>query len=229
MLVMTHDTLRNASELETRTIPRRFFGRVAVMPRRAGPGLRLRLLFEAQFLRYLGALIPFCIPMFIWRESAAPISQAPLAMVLLIGVVELRVLRLSDRARDRLMTDAQAEALLDTLAFRGRAALRAIAARQGIAHGALRLVVEQSELARVPPLTLVSVQRDVPKPEVMRLEEGDRAALDALFDDAFTERDLHRASLRAGRFVHDIRQEAKAVSAHARLAAWIDANPGATA
>jgi hypothetical protein len=33
------------------------------------------------------------------NDLALPVTQAPLAMVLVIAVVEMRVLRLSDRAR----------------------------------------------------------------------------------------------------------------------------------
>jgi hypothetical protein len=222
MLVLTKDTLRNPGALETRSLPKRFFGRVAVLPRNPSLGLRLRLLIEYQFLRYMAALLPFCVPMLIWPQSAAPISQAPLAMVLLIGVVELRVLGLSDRQRDRLMSEDDAHAVLDTLAFRARAALRQIAARQDLAEGDLRLVIEQSELARISPLTLVSVQSELPAPRVLDLDPGDRAVLLGLFDDAMTERALHRAGLRLRKMLHEVRIEAHGISAHARLAAWID-------
>jgi hypothetical protein len=82
------------------------------------------------------------------------------------------------------------------------------------------LVAEQSELARVPPLTLVSVQSAVPEPHVMDLDAEDRAILqDTLFDADLTERMLHDANMREGQPIREVRIEARSVSAHARLAA----------
>jgi hypothetical protein len=82
------------------------------------------------------------------------------------------------------------------------------------------LVAEQSELARVTPLTLVSVQSAVPEPHVMDLDVEDRAILqDTLFDADLTERMLHDANMREGQPIREVRIEARSVSAHARLAA----------
>ena len=223
MLVVTQDTIANRAALETRSLPRRFFGRVTLWPRRAPLSLRLRLLLEIQLLRYFAALAPFVLIPLIWRDTALPISQAPLVMLIAIAAVELRLLRLSKAARARAATADEAARHLDTLAFRARACLRRIAARQGISEGELRLVVEQSELARVPPLTLVSVQTDRPEPRLLRLDAAEIAILhDALFDADFTEAHLLAANHREDRYLRDIAQEARAVSAHARLAAFLD-------
>jgi hypothetical protein len=82
------------------------------------------------------------------------------------------------------------------------------------------LVAEQSELARVPPLTLVSVQSAVPQPHVVDLDPEDRAILeDTLFDEDFTERMLHDVNMREDQPIREVRIEARSVSAHARLAA----------
>ncbi len=224
MFIITQDTILGPSVLETRNVPKRFFGRVLILPRRgAGPGLWLRLSVEMQFLRYLTALLPFIIIMVFSRDMAAPIMQAPIAMALFIGIVELKGLRLSDKARQRLMDTDEAARRLDLLQFRARAVLRNIAARKGINAGQLHLVVEQSELARIAPLTFVTVQTDLPAPHVVALDAGDRAAIKAqLFDTALTERDLHRVNLFQNDYLRDIRLEARGVSAHARLSAWID-------
>jgi hypothetical protein len=222
MLVLTHDTLRNPAILETTVVPRKFLGRVLPRMREARFGQRMRLVMEVQFLRFMVALVPFCVPMLIWPQSAAPISQAPLAMLLLIGVSETYILRMSKRQRERLMTEEAAEAALDTFRFRAAAVLRKIAARQGIEAGQLKLVVEQSDMARVTPLSFVTVQSELPKPHVVPLDAGDRALLDALFDDSFTERDLQRAGLRLDRMLHVAAIEARSVSAHARLAAALE-------
>lgn len=223
MLVVTEDTIANRGVLETRSLPKRFFGRVTLFPRKAPLGLRLRLLLEIQVLRYFGALAPFVLIPLIWRNTALPISQAPLVMLIAIAAVELRVLRLSKRARTRAVPQDEAARRLDMLAFRARACLRRIAARQGIAAGELRLVIEQSELARVPALTLVSVQTETPEPRLLSLSDADVAILqDGLFDEVFTEAHLLAVNHREDRYLRDIAQEARAVSAHARLAAFLD-------
>ena len=223
MLIVTEDTIANRAALETRSLPKRFLGRVTLLPKGAPLTLWLRLLMEIQLLRYLGALLPFVLIPLVWRDTALPISQAPLVMLILIAGVELKLLRLSKSARARLLTPDEAARRLDTLAFRARACLRRIAARHGIAEGELRLVVEQSELARIPPLTLVSVQTDRPEPRLLPLTPEDRAHIAAtLFDADFTERHLHAVNQREDRHIRDIAQDARATSAHSRLAAFLE-------
>lgn len=178
-----------------------------------------------QLLRYLSALLPFLALILFSRDLALPVTQAPLAMILVIGIIELKVLRLSPAARERLMTEAEADRIHDAFAFRAKALLRQIAARQGIAEGELCLVAEQSELARVPPLTFISVQSAQPSPHLVDLKAADRDILNDLFDETLTERDLHRAGLRKDDVLHEVRIEAAGVSAHARLSAWMDAQP----
>lgn len=223
MIVLCPETVLNPSALETRSIPKKVIGRVQILPRGAGIGLWARLVLEMQLVRYLSALLPFLAIILISRDFALPVTQAPLAMVLVIGVIELKVLRRSEASRARLMPEAEADRILDAFAFRAKAALRRIAARRGIAAGELRLVAEQSELARVPPLTFISVQSDAPAPHVVDLTAEDRAILADLFDDALTERDLHRANQRLDQAIREVRIEAAGVSAHGRLAAWMDA------
>mgnify|MGYP001029007690 CR=1 FL=1 len=220
MLIVAPQTIANAGVLETRSLPKKFFGRVQLFPKGAGLGLWARLILEIQFLRYMAALVPFIAIPFMSNDLALPVTQAPLAMVLVIAVVEMRVLRLSDRARQRLVTDDEAARRLDAFTFRARAALRRIAARRGIAEGEIMLVAEQSELARVPPLTLVSVQSAVPEPHVLDLDAEDRAILqETLFDAELTARLLHAVNMREGQPIREVRIEARSVSAHARLAA----------
>jgi hypothetical protein len=223
MLIVTEATIANRGVLETRSLPKKFFGRVFLIPRGAGLRVWLRLILEIQLLRYLGTLAPLVGLAFLSRDLALPISQAPLAMLVLIAAVELRVLRLSKPARARLLDADEAARRLDRLAFRARACLRGIAARHGMQDGELRLVVEQSELARVPPLTLVSVQTDRPEPHLMALTPEDMADLRArLFDADLTEADLLAVNHRDTTYIRDIAQESRAVSAHARLAAYLD-------
>jgi hypothetical protein len=220
MLIVCDDTIRNAGVLETRSLPKKFFGRVQVVPRGGSLRLWLRLLVEMQLLRYLGALLPFVILPFTSQNAALGVTQAPLAMVVVIAIVELRVLRLTDRQRKALMVDDEAARRLDTLAFRARACLRQIAARRGIETGELSLVVEQSELARIAPLTFVTVQAADPGPHVVALDAGDRQVIEGgLFDAELSERDLQAVNQYQELFVRDIKQEARGVSAHTRLAA----------
>ncbi|PWK60577.1 hypothetical protein [Roseicyclus mahoneyensis] len=222
MLIVSDTTTSNRGVLETRSLPRKFLGRVQLLPRRAGLGLWLRLIVEMQLLRYLFALLPFVIMPLVARDTAAPIMQAPLAMVVVIGLVEMKVLRLSKAGRARAVDADEAARRLDTLAFRAKGCLRKIAARHEVTEGELRLVIEQSELARVPPLTLVSVQTDQPAPRLFSLDAEDRAALVMLFDKDLTERDLLAVNHRDDLYIRDIAQEARAVSAHARLAAALE-------
>lgn len=223
MLIVTKATILNRGALDTRSLPRRFMGRAMLFPRTASLGLWLRFIVEIQILRYLTALMPFMLVPLMRRDLALTISQAPLIMLIVIGLVEMRLLRLSKSARARQVTAEEAGRRLDILTFRARACLRRIAARHDLTEGELRLVVEQSELARIPPLTLVSVQTDRPEPHLMALDAEDRAILrDGLFDAEFTERDLLAVNHRDTQYLRDIAQEARAVSAHARLAALLD-------
>jgi hypothetical protein len=223
MLIVAPDTIVNAGVLETRSLPKKFLGRVQLVPRRGGFGLWLRFLVEMQFLRYMVALVPFIAIPLMSNDLALPVTQAPLAMLVVIAVIELKVLRLSKRARERLMSEDEAARRLDAFAFRAKAALRKIAARRDLSEGEIMLVLEQSELARVSPLTLVSVQSATPEPHVLALDAEERRILqETLFDAELTERMLHAANLREDKVIREVRIETRGVSAHARLAAYLD-------
>jgi len=229
MLIVTSDTLANPGILDTRRLPKKFFGRALPWPRSGTPRLWLRLLVEVQFLRYTASLLPFIVPPLVFRDLATQVMQAPALMVILVAVVEMRVLRLSPSARARAVDADAADRRRDALAFRARACLRRIAARHDLRCGDLRLVIEQSELARLPPLTFVSVQADMPEPRVLPLDAGDRAVLaEGLFDADFTERDLLAVNHRDGTYLRDVAFDTAAVSAHARLAARLDRRAAAS-
>lgn len=225
MFILTPDTIWNPGALEMRQVPRRVFGRVMVFPRRgAGLGLWLRLIFEVEVLRYLVALLPFLLGAILFPRYALAISQAPLPMLIVVYLFEAKVLRLSKVKARALASEAEVERGLDLLRVRAVAVLSKIAAGRGLAEGRLHLVVEQSEIWRMPPLTLVSVQSEAgPKsgPEVMRLSAVEMALLAGLFDADFGERDLLRVNLAAGECLRDVAFDVRGVSAHARLAALI--------
>lgn len=223
MLVVSQDTIRNASVLETRSLPKKFFGRVQLLPRGGSVVLILRLVLEVQLLRYLAALLPFVAIPFLSRDLALPVTQAPIAMLIVIAFVEMKILRLSPKARARLLDEDEAARRLDTFRFRAQAALRRIAARRDLSEGELMLVLEQSELARVPPLSLVSVQTALPEPHLLALDGDERAILDqTLFDADLTEKMVHAANLRDDIMIREVRIETRGVSAHARMAAYLD-------
>ncbi len=223
MFVVTPSTMLNRAALETRQVPKRMLGRIAVLPRAGASGrLWLRLIFEMQLLRFLIPLIPFVLAMVIWPHLALPISQAPVPMMLVIGFVEMRVLAISPEARKTLISEAEIARGQDALRFNARRVLTKIAARNEMKTGELSLVVEQSELARVPPLTLVSVQQSHPEPEVLDLSAEDRALLEQeLFDADLTEGLLHRISLAGRENLHMVTLDVATISAHARLSALI--------
>ena len=221
MFILTPDTIWNPHVLEMRQVPRRVFGRVMIFPRRgAGIGLWLRLIFEIEVLRYLGALLPFLLGAVIYPQYALAISQAPLPMLIVIYFVEGKLLRLNRTRAKALASPAEVERGMDLLRVRSVAILSKIAAGRGLVDGRLHLVVEQSEIWRMPPLTLVSVQSEA-GPEVMRLTAEERSLVAGLFDEAFGERDLLRANLAAGECLRDVAFDLRGVSAHARLAALI--------
>ncbi|MEL6958853.1 MAG: hypothetical protein AAGL89_07895 [Pseudomonadota bacterium] len=227
VLVLSPETVWNRGLLTFPTAPRKILQRGIVLPRgRVGLGVWARSLFESQVLRFSVTLIPFIAAGIIWPQLALPLGSAPILMLIAIGLVEMRVLRIPRHKRAMIATDADAARALDTLNFRGRRILSEIAARRGIERGVIYLVVEQSDLARIAPLTVVSVQTDEGRSRLVPLDAGERAFIEGgLFDAEFTEGQLHAANLREGISLRSVSFEARGVSAHARLAAFLDATP----
>lgn len=222
MFLVTPSTVFNPASLETRHIPRQFLGRSLLVPRR-GAGLRLilRLVVEVEILRYLAALLPFAFAAMIWRDSALAIAQAPLLMFLVIYGVEMRFFRLTPAARQALLTPGEADRGLDLLRSRAVSVLTRIAAGRALTQGALHLVIEQSDLVRIAPLTLVSVQSE-DGPQLLCLDRAEEALIrETLFQPPLTERALHRITLAMNEQVHDLLFDPRGVSAHARLAALL--------
>lgn len=221
MFIVCPSTLCNSKALETRSVPKRMIGRIAIIPRR-GASWRVvaRLVFEVQVLRYLIALLPFVIAMLVWPHLALPISQAPIPMLFLIYFVETRVFNIPPGKRCDLISDAERDRILDALQFNARRVLTRIAARKDLQEGEIHLVVEQSEMGRVPVLTLVSVQQATPSPEVLDLDPAEREMIrTSLFDDTLSEDGLHKATLRERKNLWTVILDAREVSAHARMAA----------
>ncbi len=223
MFLICKQTVANRSALHMHRVPRKFLGRTALWPRAGSVGLWARLIFEVEFLRYITALLPFVAATLIWQEYALAIAQAPIPMLILIFLVEARLLRVSPERRKTLVTDAEAERGLDLMRSRARQILTRIAAGREMQAGRLHLVIEQSEMLRVPPLSLVSVQLE-DGPEIMDLTPEDRRLIaETLFQPPLSERELQKISLARKIEVHDVSLEAGQVSGHARLAAMMAA------
>lgn len=224
MFIVCPSTLYNCNALETRSVPKRMIGRISLIPRRGATArIVTRLLFEVQVLRYLAALTPVVIAMFVWPDLALPISQAPIPMLFLIFFVETRVFNMTKEKRAELVSDSDMDRTLDALQFNAKRLLTRIAARKQMETGELHLVIEQSELARVPVLTLVSVQLAGRSPKVLDLDDHERAQIQqGLFDDLVTEQSLHLVTLRQSQNLRSVQIDAADISAHARMAAMME-------
>lgn len=224
MILVSPTTIWNSSALETRTIPKRMLGRITLLPRGGlTTGTLLRLIFEVQVLRYVLPLIPFVIAMFVWPHLALPIAQAPILMVMAIAFFEMRLLAVRQDARDNLISDSDMASTLDALRFNATRLLTRLAARRGLTQGELVLVIEQSQLARIAPLTLVSIQQRDPAPMLLTLDPEERRMIrQGVFDAQLTERKLHLAGLRENENLRTIALDTATISAHARMTALLD-------
>lgn len=227
MFIVCPSTVWNSAALETRSVPKRMIGRIAILPRAGVSGHTIaRLIFEVQVLRFFIALAPFIIAMLIWPHLALPISQAPIPMLFLIYFVETRVLNMPKEKRAALIDEDDMQRTLDALDFNARRLLTRIGARQDLTEGMLHLVIEQSEMARVPPLTLVSVQIDGAETRVLDLDATDRALIDEmLFDESLTPAQVHLVTLRQNQNLRSVAIDLRDISAHARMAAKVASTP----
>ncbi len=227
MFILSPDTVRNTEPLSIRWVPRRYLARTTLWPKRQGWGMLARMIFETEVLRYALVLTPFVIAAFALPQYAIVIAQAPVLMLIAIHLFEAKFMRVSRDKRAALVSGDEADAGLDLLAQRARQILSKIAAGRGISSGRLHLVIEQSELLRVPPFTLVSVQSD-DGPELLALDAQERAMIAVtLFTEPLTERQLQKISLARKIEIHDLTFDPATVSAHARMAALMAARSAA--
>ncbi|MEM6890198.1 MAG: hypothetical protein AAF636_18990 [Pseudomonadota bacterium] len=223
MFIITPSTIWNPKVLQMVSAPKRMLRRITLLPRSGVDlGLLARLTFEVQILRYLIPLLPFVAAMFIWPHLALPISQAPVPMMIAIAIFETRVLAVKRENRETVIDDAAMQRGEDALRFNATKILGKIAAGRDLHTENIMLVVEQSGLARVPPLTLVSVQEETPEPRIFDLTEEERVLIaQTLFDDDLSERLLHRITLRRNESLRYVSFDASTLSAHARIAARV--------
>ena len=224
ILVLSPETVWNQGILKFSTAPRKILQRGMIVPRKEAPArLRFRIILESQFVRYFLTLLPFIIAGIVWPELALPLGSAPVLMLIAVGFVELRILRIPPAKRKKIVGEAESARALDALNFRGRKILSSLAAKRGIEKGTLYLVVEQSDLVRLNLLTFVSLQKDEGKSRLVALDKDDREIIrTGLFDHDFTEHHLALANQRESTFMRSVNFEARGVSAHMRLAAFLD-------
>lgn len=223
MFILSPDTVRNREALRIRWVPRRYLERTTLWPKGLGAGMQARMIFETEVLRYALVLTPFVIAALIWTDKAIIIAQAPVLMLIAVHLFEAKFMRVPKEKRPGLVSADEADAGLDLLRQRARAILSKIAAGRGLTKGRLHLVIEQSELMRAPPYTLVSVQSD-DGPELLALDAGERAMIaETLFAEPLSERQLQKISLARKIELHDLTFEPATVSAHARMAALMAA------
>ncbi|MEM8629916.1 MAG: hypothetical protein AAGF74_01640 [Pseudomonadota bacterium] len=223
ILVMCAETVRNKMALEVVQIPKKVIGR-GFGPRPRVPvtdALFWRAALEHQMPRYAFALLPFLLILWARPDLALFVSQAPIAMFIAIHIVEVRVLSVADPDKRKALIDpARADQILDTLGHRAQRELTRVAAARQMREGQIHLVVEQSELYRVPPFTVVSVQEQGTPNLIVDLTPKERARIaESLFDEAVSEDDLLLVSLSRQTPVHDFPLDVRTISAHARLAA----------
>ncbi len=221
IFVMSKDTVANRSVLEMRSVPKRLLSLgVTVWPRGLfRTALFWRVLFEKSLPRYIIALSPFPALILARPDWSLGLSQAPLAMFGFVLLVESYVLSIpSPEKRRALASETEAAQKLDLLQVRAREVLKKISAGRGLRDGALHLVIEQSGLLRVPPLTQVSVQIDGETPCFMDLKAQERALIaTSLFDEQLTEDDLRRVNVAQNKQLRSYMFDPRDVSAHARL------------
>ena len=228
LLIVTPSTVKRSSALSPRKAPARFLNRggMRAVPR-GGPTRRIwwRMVLDLAFPRYMLALVPFPVAMLLRPDLALAISQAPLLMFGLVYMVEAYVLSIPTPDKRRALIDEDDAARgLERLRLSGETLLGRIVAGRGMEREVLHLVAEQSPLARVAPLTFLSVQvepqAEGARPTLLDLTAEERALLaDGLIGEGIDEQLLQRINLADNTFLRDIRLEARAISAHARLMA----------
>ncbi|MBM7067990.1 hypothetical protein [Actibacterium sp. 188UL27-1] len=232
IFVLTHDAVRRPKLLKTRHIPRKVIGRGIPLWPKTGLRHRLawRLMLEWALARYFAALLPFPMAILIWPSLALPISAAPLLMFAAIYAVEMRVLAVPNaKAREALIDQAAADRVMDVVRLGSVDALTRIAAGRGLEEGLLHLVIEQSALARVPPLTIISVQQTLDGTRFVDLDHAEQHMIqDVLFSHGLDEGDLQRTNLRENVFLRAVELDPRSISAHARLQAMARNTPSLT-
>ncbi|MEO1238415.1 MAG: hypothetical protein AAFW64_01910 [Pseudomonadota bacterium] len=222
-MFLTSSGVANRSLLRTKSIPRRVLALGLLLVPRASvfSAVFWRALLDHMVARCILALSPFIIALIIWPGLALPIASAPLLMLMAIWLFESRILSIaSPEARRALIGVDEAGRVIDRLRLASEALLSRIGAARGFHDGRLWLVVEQSGLARMPPLTVVSVLYETDGIEMLDLDPELEAEMRrVLFPGPTDEADLLRANLAENTQIRQFSIDPRGISAHARLAA----------
>ncbi len=219
---VTPSTVLNRKSLEMRRAPKPFLKYSVTLVPKIAPWkpLGARMLFEHQIVRYALSLSPFPIALAIWPHLALPISQAPLLMFIVVWLFETRFLGMPRETKKSLASADDIGRIQDVLRVRGQEVLSRFAASRGLRIGELHLVIEQSELARIPPLTYVSVQTGGARPAILDLSDYEKNEIaDRFFEDELLESELQRIGFARNDFLNDIVLDPSKITSHARLAA----------
>lgn len=223
IVFLTRQGIVNTALLRTKTVPRRVLALGLLLVPRASvfSAVLWRALLDHMVARCILALSPFLIALVIWPGLALPIAGAPLLMFMAIWYFERHVLSIaSPEVRRALISQDEGGRAIDRLRLSSEAVLSRIGAARGLEDGRLWLVVEQSALARMPPLTLVSVLHETDGIEVLDLDASVEADIrQSLFPEPETEARLMRANLADNVQIRQFSIEPRGISAHARLAA----------
>ena len=214
IFVLAPSTIFNRWTLKARRLPRLMLAEAQrPLPRRLMLSSAFwRMAAESPVLRNAAVVAPIPAAVLMAPDLVtASLGLSPALMFLMLFAEGSLV---PVRARDD--EAERAERVLDLLRTRGRAVLTRIAASRGIAKGKLTLVVEQSSLARLPPITLVSVHSDNAVIDLSRDEQ--RMLREGLFAEGLKESMLLRVNLVQKTPVREVSLEAGTISAHARLA-----------
>lgn len=223
LYILTPARVANPGVLKLRKAPRKLIEKgLGLLPKGLPlSGMFWRIFLEFSFPRYLLALAPFPILVLSFPDMALPLAQAPALLFLAVYLVEYHYLSVGNPEKRKAMADETERArAMDLVQVRGRKVLTQIAAGRQMTTGTLHFVVEQSGLARVVPLTMVSVQYENDGVEVLQLSPGEERLIEAtLFDKELDERFLHRVNISENKYLRSVELDPKTVSAHARLAA----------
>ncbi|WP_145106354.1 hypothetical protein [Cereibacter sediminicola] len=216
IFVLAPSTTFNRKTLKARRFPGRFAEPQRPLPRRLMLSTAFwRMAAESAMLRNGAVVAPIPAAVLVAPDLVtASLALSPILLFLLL-FAEGHLVPVRPRSGD----EDEVARVLDLLRLRGRSVLTRIAAERGILKGRLTLVIEQSSLARLPPITLVSIQNSADGRVLDLSDEEQRMVRETLFTDGLRESALLRVNLVEKKPMREVSLEAHSISAHARLAA----------
>ncbi len=220
ILVLAPSTIFNRRTLQARRFPGRFAAPQRPLPRRLlFSSAFWRMAAESAMLRNGAAVAPIPAAVLVAPDLVtASLALSPILLFLTL-FAEGNLVPVRARSGD----EDQVARVLDLLRLRGRTVLTKIAAGRGILAGRLTLVVEQSSLARLPPITRISVLGGAEGRVLDLTAEEQHMIRETLFAEGLGEAALLRVNLVEKKPMREVSLEASSVSAHARLAAMAKA------